>query len=78
MYFQYLLLKIPVEILGLNGVPDAGDEFVVVEDEKRAREVSEFRRIRHKDSLQAKQQSSLIENMFAGIGSEEKKIFNII
>jgi translation initiation factor IF-2 len=67
-----------VEILGLNGVPDAGDEFVVVEDEKRAREVSEFRRIRHKDSLQAKQQSSLIENMFAGIGSEEKKIFNII
>ena len=70
--------SIPVEILGLNGVPDAGDEFVVVEDEKRAREVSEFRRIRHKDSLQAKQQSSLIENMFAGIGSEEKKIFNII
>jgi translation initiation factor IF-2 len=70
--------SIPVEILGLNGVPDAGDEFVVVEDEKRAREVSEFRRIRHKDSLQAKQQSSLIENMFAGIGSEEKKRFNII
>ena len=70
--------SIPVEILGLNGVPDAGDEFVVVEDEKRAREVAEFRRIRHKDSLQVKQQSSLIENMFAGIGSEEKKIFNII
>ena len=70
--------SIPVEILGLNGVPDAGDEFVVVEDEKRAREVAEFRRIRHKDSLQVKHQSSLIENMFAGIGSEEKKIFNII
>ena len=70
--------SIPVEILGLNGVPDAGDEFVVVEDEKRAREVTEFRRIRHKDSLQVKHQSSLIENMFAGIGSEEKKIFNII
>lgn len=69
---------IPVEILGLNGVPDAGDEFVVVADEKRARDVAEFRRTRHKDSLQAKQQTSMIENMFAGIGSEEKKIFNVI
>ena len=69
---------IPVEILGLNGVPDAGDEFVVVSDEKRAREVAEFRRARHKDSLQAKQQTSMIENMFDGIGSDQKKIFNVI
>ncbi|NKB33430.1 MAG: translation initiation factor IF-2 [Pseudomonadales bacterium] len=70
--------SIPVEILGLNGVPDAGDEFVVVADEKRAREVAEFRRTRHKDTLQAKQQTNMMENMFAGIGSAEKKIFNII
>lgn len=70
--------SIPVEILGLNGVPDAGDEFVVVEDEKRAREVAEFRRERHKDSLQAKQQSNMLENMFAGIGTADKKIFNVI
>src|SRR5690606_37858036 len=35
--------SIPVEVLGLNGTPDAGDEFIVVEDEKRAREVAEFR-----------------------------------
>ena len=69
---------IPVEILGLNGVPDAGDEFVVVSDERRAREVAEFRRARHKDSLQAKQQTSMIENMFDGIGSDQKKIFNVI
>ena len=69
---------IPVEILGLNGVPDAGDEFVVVSDEKRAREVAEFRRARHKDSLQAKQQTAMIENMFDGIGSDQKKIFNVI
>lgn len=69
---------IPVEILGLNGVPDAGDEFVVVSDERRAREVAEFRRIRHKDSLQAKQQASMTENMFAGIGNDQKKIFNVI
>ena len=70
--------SIPAEILGLNGVPDAGDEFVVVADEKKAREVTEFRRGRHKDSLQAKQQSNLIDNMFAGLGKNEKKIFNII
>jgi translation initiation factor IF-2 len=70
--------SIPAEILGLNGVPDAGDEFVVVSDERKAREVTEFRRVRHKDSLQAKQQSNLIDNMFAGLGKNEKKIFNII
>ena len=70
--------SIPAEILGLNGVPDAGDEFVVVLDEKKAREVAEFRRSRHKDVLHTKQQSVMVENMFAGIGVNEKKIFNII
>ncbi len=69
---------IPVEILGLNGVPEAGDEFVVVTDEKKAREIAEFRRIRHKDTLQAKQQTNMIETMFEGIGSAEKQVFNVI
>ncbi|MFT4813219.1 MAG: translation initiation factor IF-2 [Paracoccaceae bacterium] len=70
--------SIPVEVLGLNGVPEAGDDFVVVADEKKAREVAEFRRTRHKDSLQAKQQSSMVENMFEGLGKPEKGIFNVI
>lgn len=70
--------SIPVEILGLNGVPDAGDEFVVVSDEKKAREVAEFRQIRHRDYLQTKQQINIMENMFAGIGGAEKQIFNVI
>ena len=70
--------SIPVEILGLNGVPEAGDEFVVVADEKKAREIAEFRRTRHKNSLQASQQSNLVENMFAGIGKENLSVFNII
>ena len=70
--------SIPVEILGLNGVPEAGDEFVVVADEKKAREIAEFRRTRHKDSLQASQKSNLVENMFAGIGKENLSIFNVI
>jgi translation initiation factor IF-2 len=70
--------SIPVEILGLNGVPNAGDEFVVVTDEKKAREVAEFRRERHRDSHHAKQQSTMIETMFTGIGRDNKKILNVI
>lgn len=70
--------SIPVEILGLNGVPEAGDDFVVVTDEKKAREVAQFRRTRHKDSLQAKQQTNLVETMFAGIGRKNLKVFNVI
>ena len=70
--------SIPVEILGLNGVPEAGDEFVVVADEKKAREVAEFRQERHKDNLQTAQQINKMEAMFAGIGKDEKKILNVI
>ncbi len=70
--------SIPVEILGLNGVPEAGDEFVVVSDEKKAREVAEFRRERHKDNLQTAQQINKMEAMFAGIGKDEKKILHVI
>ena len=70
--------SIPVEVLGLNGVPEAGDEFVVVSDERSAREVANFRRERQKDTQLAKQQSGMIENMFSTIGSGEKKVFNLI
>jgi translation initiation factor IF-2 len=70
--------SMPVEVLGLNGVPEAGDDFVVVADEKKAREVAEFRRTRHKGTMQAKQQSSMVENMFAGLGMAEKGILNVI
>jgi translation initiation factor IF-2 len=70
--------SIPVEILGLTGVPDAGDEFVVVKDEKKAREVAEFRRGRTKDTQHAAQQSTSLESMLASIGKDEKKILNVI
>ncbi len=70
--------SIPVEILGLTGVPEAGDEFVVVKDEKKAREVAEFRRDRTKDSQHALQQTAKLDSLFAGIGKDEKKIFNVI
>ena len=68
----------PVEILGLNGVPEAGDEFVVVPDEKSAREVATFRKERYKDTQLAKQQSGMLDNMFSSIGSGEKKVFNLV
>jgi len=70
--------SIPAEILGLNGVPDAGDEFVVVRDEKKAREVAEFRRDRTRDSQHALQQTAKLDSLFAGLGKDEKKILNVI
>ena len=70
--------SIPVEILGMTGVPDAGDEFVVVKDERKAREVAEFRRERTKDTQQAAQQISSLESMLERIGKDEKSILNVI
>ncbi len=70
--------SIPVEILGLNGTPDAGDEFVVVTDERKAREVAEFREEKsRKDRLQ-RQQAAKLENMFSNMGSDEVKTLNIV
>jgi translation initiation factor IF-2 len=70
--------SIPVEILGFNGVPEAGDEFVVVSDEKQAKEVAEFRRERLKEKMVALQQGNKVEAMFAGIGKAGKSILNVI
>ncbi|MDO9319164.1 MAG: translation initiation factor IF-2 [Gammaproteobacteria bacterium] len=70
--------SIPVEILGLNGVPEAGDEFVVVADEKKAKEVAMFRRERHKDNKVALQQNNKVESMFAGIGRADVGVMNIV
>ncbi|HDZ10126.1 translation initiation factor IF-2 [Pseudohongiella sp.] len=70
--------SIPVEVLGFNGVPEAGDEFVVVVDEKKAKEVAEFRLSRHKDHKAALQQGNKVEAMFAGLGRAGKGILNVI
>tara|TARA_R110002167_G_scaffold14659_1_gene59091 strand:- start:4203 stop:6758 length:2556 start_codon:yes stop_codon:yes gene_type:complete len=70
--------SIPVEILGLTGVPEAGDEFVVVADEKKAKEVASLRRERHKDNKVAMQQTNKAETMFAGIGRAQMGIMNIV
>jgi translation initiation factor IF-2 len=70
--------SIPVEILGLNGTPDAGDDFIVVESEKKAREVAEFRLHRYREIQIAKHQAAKAESMFATMGKDSKKIMNIV
>jgi len=70
--------SIPVEILGLSGVPEAGDEVSVVSSERKAREVAAFRQAKHRENQMAKQQSSKLENMFANIGENEKVNLNVL
>jgi translation initiation factor IF-2 len=58
----------PVEVNGLNGVPSAGDDFVVVENEAKAREVSDFRQRRIRETQAAAMKKSALENMFSQSG----------
>jgi translation initiation factor IF-2 len=68
----------PVEVLGLSGTPLAGDDFSVVADEKRARELAEFRQDKNLEHRQAVQQASKIENMFANMAEGEKRILKLV
>jgi len=70
--------SIPSEILGLNGMPSAGDSFAVVENEKRAREVADFRKERTRDSKLERQQASKIDNMFESMTAVDKKNLNVV
>ncbi|HWK53977.1 MAG TPA: translation initiation factor IF-2 [Hyphomicrobiales bacterium] len=70
--------SIPVEILGLNGTPEAGDEFIVVDSEKQAREVAEFRMHRFREHQLAKQQAAKAESLFATMGMSDKKSLNVV
>ncbi|MBO2606760.1 translation initiation factor IF-2 [Shewanella algae] len=70
--------SIPVEILGLSGVPSAGDEATVVRDERKAREVALYRQGKFRDIKLARQQKSKLENMFANMTEGEVKELNIV
>ncbi|MGV4200959.1 translation initiation factor IF-2 [Citrobacter murliniae] len=70
--------SIPVEILGLSGVPAAGDEVTVVRDEKKAREVALYRQGRFREVKLARQQKSKLENMFANMTEGEVHEVNIV
>lgn len=70
--------SIPVEILGLPAAPTVGEEFLVVPDEKKAREVAEFRQQVERRNKLAHQQASHMANLFAGMGKEERKTLNVV
>ncbi|KAA0873676.1 translation initiation factor IF-2 [Nitrincola tapanii] len=69
---------IPVEILGLDGTPDAGDEFTVVSTEKKAREVALFRQGKFREVKLARQQKAKLENLFANMQAGDVKSLNIV
>jgi len=72
--------SIPVELLGLSGVPTAGDEVLVVSDERQAREIAMFRKSKAKESKLARQQASKLENIFQNMedSQSEKKTLNLL
>src|SRR5690554_4258264 len=71
--------SIPVEIVGLDVAPDAGDEFVVVADERKAREVADFRQQKAREERMSRQQAAKLESMFAGFGDNiEKKVLPVV
>ena len=70
--------SIPVEIQGLTEVPQAGDDFMVMTDERRAREIATYRAGRVRNTKLAKQQASKLENMFSDMTSGDVKLLPII
>ncbi|EKO3720244.1 translation initiation factor IF-2 [Vibrio metschnikovii] len=70
--------SIPVEILGLSGVPSAGDEATVVRDERKAREVANYRQGKFRDVKLARQQKSKLENMFSNMTAGDVAELNVV
>ncbi len=70
--------SLPVEILGLSGVPSAGDEATVVRDEKKAREVALYRQGKFRDVKLARQQKAKLENMFTNMTEGEVSEVNVV
>ena len=68
----------PVEILGLDTAPQAGDEFGVVPDERKAREVAEFRAEKERQERLTRQQAAKLENMFSGMTGGERKVLPVV
>ena len=67
-----------VEVLGLNLVPNAGDQFQVVANEKQAREIAEYRLVKEKEKKLLKQKDETAGDLFETLGQDAKKILNVI
>ncbi|HCH20808.1 MAG TPA: translation initiation factor IF-2, partial [Cellvibrionales bacterium] len=70
--------SIPVEILGLDGTPNAGDDVIVVKDERKAREVVDMRRQKEREVKFSRQQKANLDNIFASFESAEVKTLNVL
>jgi translation initiation factor IF-2 len=70
--------SIPVEIQGLSEVPTAGEEAMVIADERKAREIALFRQGKFRDVKLAKQQAAKLENVFEQMGEGEKKVLTLV
>ena len=70
--------SIPVEIQGLSDVPAAGDELIVLGDERKAREIALYRQGKFRDTKLAKQQAAKLENMFEGMGEGAARTLPLI
>jgi translation initiation factor IF-2 len=70
--------SIPVEVLGLDGTPDAGDPVVALESEKKAREVADFRQEKMRTSKLARQQAAKLDNMFETMTAGSVETLNLI
>ena len=70
--------SIPVEILGLDGTPEAGDDMQAVQDERKAREIAMFRQGRFREIKLARAQAAKLENMFKDMGANEKRTLKVV
>ncbi len=68
----------PVEVLGLSGTPNAGDEMLVVGDEKKAREIATFRQGKYRENKIAKQQAAKLDDFMSQMGTEGGAVLNIL
>lgn len=70
--------SIPVEILGLSGTPVAGDEAIAVENERKAREIANFRQGKYREVKLAKQQAMKLENLFSHMDTADQSTLNVV
>ena len=70
--------SIPVEVLGLSGTPNAGDEAMVVPDERKAREIAQYREVKDREMRLARQQAANLDNIFDQMTEGKVDVLNIV
>ncbi|MGH8607467.1 MAG: translation initiation factor IF-2 [Gammaproteobacteria bacterium] len=70
--------SIPVEVVGLSSTPDAGDEFLVVQDERKAREIAEYRQGKSREGKLATRQAARLDNLFSQMQAGQTDVLNIL